>query len=143
LEVRVLSPASLSLPWPTTPSRAAKPGSAGRLAQETEGTDSCSHHSFEGCLARQECEESRLFVDAAAPPSLTGPLSPELVLVSPPEIARMARILLPSPSAARPVTTGEPTSRIGEPGAVELTAVWLFCLAMTLGPVLFILAANG
>lgn len=80
---------------------------------------------------------------AAAPPSLTGPLSPELVLVSPPEIARMARFLLPSPSAARPAATRERTNRIGEPGAVELAAVWLFCLAMTLGPVLFILAANG
>jgi hypothetical protein len=81
-------------------------------------------------------------VDAAAPPSLTGPLSPELVLVSPPEIARMARILLPSAPAARPAAT-QSANRVGEPGRVELAAVWLFCLAMTLGPVLFLLAANG
>jgi hypothetical protein len=84
-----------------------------------------------------------LFVDAAAPPYLTGPLSPELVLVSPPEVARMARILLPAVPPARPVAIQAPAIRIGQPGAVELAAVWLFCLAMTLGPVLFLLAANG
>jgi hypothetical protein len=82
-------------------------------------------------------------VDAAAPPSLIGPLSPELVLVSPPEIARMARILLPASPAARPVVIEAPAIQVGQPGAVELAAVWLFCLAMTLGPVVFLLAANG
>jgi hypothetical protein len=80
-------------------------------------------------------------VDAAVPPPSLGPLSPELVLVSPPEIARLARIHLPAP-AASPVTI-EARPRIGEPGAVELAAVWTFCLAMTLGPVLFLLALNG
>jgi hypothetical protein len=79
-------------------------------------------------------------VDAAASPPLTGPLSPELVLVSPPEIARMARILLPTDSAARPMAIQAPAIRAGQPGAVELAAVWLFCLAMTLGPMLFMLA---
>jgi hypothetical protein len=84
-----------------------------------------------------------LFVDAATPPPLTGPLTPELVLVSPPEIARMARILLPPGPAARPTAIQAPTNRPGQPGAIELAAVWLFCLAMTLGPVLFLLAASG
>ena len=97
-------------------------------------------HSLEGCLGCAKREESSLRVDAAAPPSLTGPLSPELVLVSPPEVARMARIHLTP--AARPAAI-EAKPRVGEPGAVELAAVWLFCLAMTLGPVLFLLAANG
>jgi hypothetical protein len=87
-----------------------------------------------------EGEESSVLVDAAVTP-LTGPLSPELVLVSPPEIARLARIHLPAP-AARPVTV-EARPRVGQPGAVELAAVWTFCLAMTLGPVLFLLALNG
>ena len=77
----------------------------------------------------------------AAPPSL-GPLSPELVLVSPPEVARLARIQLPLPPTARPVAIEAPL-RVGEPGAIELAAVWLFCLAMTLGPMLFLLAASG
>jgi hypothetical protein len=52
----------------------------------------------------------------------------------------MARILLPSDTAARPVAIPAPV----EPGRIELAAVWLFCLTMTLGPVLFMLAAaNG
>jgi hypothetical protein len=80
-------------------------------------------------------------VDAAVPPPLTGPLSPELVLVSPPEVAHLARMHLPTP-VARPLTF-EPRPHVGEPGAVELAAVWTFCLAMTLGPVLFLLALNG
>jgi hypothetical protein len=77
-------------------------------------------------------------VDAAASPHPTGPLTPELVLVSPPELARMARILLPSDTAARPVAIQAP-----KPGLVELAAVWLFCLTMTVGPVLFMLAVRG
>jgi hypothetical protein len=76
-------------------------------------------------------------VDSAASPPLTGPLSPELVLVSPPEIARMARILLPSDPAARPVAIAP------KPGRLELAAVWLFCLAMTLSPMLFLISAHG
>jgi hypothetical protein len=80
-------------------------------------------------------------VDAAALPSLTDPLSPELVLVSPPDVARLARIHLPSP-AARPVTI-EALPRVGQPGAAELAMVWTFCLAMTVGPVLFLLAMSG
>jgi hypothetical protein len=80
-------------------------------------------------------------VDAAVPSPLTGPLSPELVLVSPPEVARLARMHLPA-SAARPAAI-EARPHVGEPGALELAAVWTFCLAMTLGPVLFLLALNG
>jgi hypothetical protein len=76
----------------------------------------------------------------ALPPPLTGPLSPELVLVSPPEVARIARIHLPLPPAARPAAIELPSVQIG---TAELAAVWLFCLAMTLGPVLFLLAASG
>jgi hypothetical protein len=79
-------------------------------------------------------------VDAAVP-QLSGPISPELVLVSPPEIARLARIHLPAPMAR--ASTFESRPQVGEPGAVELAAVWTFCLAMTLGPVLFLLALNG
>ena len=53
-----------------------------------------------------------------------------------------------SPSASQSSITETPaiearSNRAGKPGAVELAAVWLFCLAMTLGPVLFLLAANG
>jgi hypothetical protein len=62
---------------------------------------------------------------------LPGPLSPELVLVSPPEVRLFARGLLsPSPPAA---SYEQPARR--EPQ--------LFCLAMTLGPMLFMLLASG
>jgi hypothetical protein len=82
-------------------------------------------------------------VALAPPASLPGPISPELVLVSPPEAARLARSLLPSAPATKPPALEARSNRVGQPGAVELAAVWLFCLAMTLGPVLFLLAANG
>jgi hypothetical protein len=78
-------------------------------------------------------------VDAAAP-HLPGPISPELVLVSPPDVARMARLLLPSPPATRAVPTLTPAVLEASPGAVEFTVVWLICLAMTLGPLVFLLA---
>jgi hypothetical protein len=79
-------------------------------------------------------------MDAAATATslLTDPLSPELVLVSPPEVARRARLLLSPPPVARPVTVRAPYA-----GIVELAAVWLVCLAMTLGPVLLLVAASG
>ena len=78
---------------------------------------------------------------ALAPDPLPGPLSPELVLVSPPEDRRLARGLLsPPPPAARQVS---PAPRELQLGSVELAAVWLFCLAMTLGPMLFTLLASS
>jgi len=80
-------------------------------------------------------------VDVALAPSaaLPGPISPELVLVSPPEVARLARSLLsPEPPAATRVAA--PSQR--EFGAVELTAVWFFSVAATLGPLLLYLFAS-
>ena len=75
---------------------------------------------------------------ALAPPAvLLGPISPELVLVSPPEVARAARSLL---SIERPVQRVVATER--EFGAVELTAVWFFSVAATLGPLLLYLFAS-
>jgi hypothetical protein len=50
----------------------------------------------------------------------------------------MARILLSPDPAVRPVAIQAP-----KPGVMELAAVWLFCLVMTLGPVLFMLAVRG
>ena len=80
-------------------------------------------------------------MDVALAPSaaLPGPISPELVLVSPPEVARLARSLLsPEPPAATRVAA--PSQR--EFGAVELTAVWFFSVAATLGPLLLYLFAS-
>lgn len=80
-------------------------------------------------------------MDVAIAPSaaLPGPISPELVLVSPPEVARLARSLLsPEPPAAmRAAAVSE-----REFGAVELTAVWFFSVAATVGPLLLYLLAS-
>jgi hypothetical protein len=78
-------------------------------------------------------------VALAPPAALPGPISPELVLVSPPEVARLARSLLsPEPPAAtRAVAITE-----REFGAVELTAVWLFSVAATVGPLILYLLAS-
>jgi hypothetical protein len=56
------------------------------------------------------------------------PISPELVLVSPPETARVARLLLPDPPAPATASPG------AAPRAVVLACAWLFCLLVTLGP---------
>jgi hypothetical protein len=66
----------------------------------------------------------------------TAPVSPELVLVSSPEVARLARSLLSTRTSPLPVT---PDPR---PRHVELAVVWLICIAMTLGPLLFLLIAR-
>jgi hypothetical protein len=74
---------------------------------------------------------------ALAPPSvLQGPLSPELVLVSPPEVRRLARSLLSSepPAAAQVAPASE-----RKLGATELAVVWFFSVALTLGPLLLLL----
>ena len=68
-------------------------------------------------------------------------LSPELVLVSPPEAARFARSLLSVP-ALGPLPAHPAPRRDMQPGQAELTMVWIICTAMTLGPLLFILLAR-
>ena len=78
-------------------------------------------------------------VALAPPAALPGPISPELVLVSPPEVARLARSLLsPEPPAA----TRVPAISEREFGAVELTAVWFCSVAATVGPLLLYLLAT-
>jgi hypothetical protein len=75
-------------------------------------------------------------VAIALPADFSEPISPELVLVSPPEVARAARSLL----AAGPTPRVAVTER--EFGAIELTAVWCFSVAATLGPLLLYLLAS-
>jgi hypothetical protein len=70
---------------------------------------------------------------------LVEPVSPELILVSPPDVARFARGQLgdlprpPTPTAISPAVA---------PGvrALELLAVYVFCLFITLGPLFFTVA---
>jgi len=63
------------------------------------------------------------------------------VLVSPPEVARLARSLLSPepPAAARVAATAE-----REFGAIELGTVWFFSAASTVGPLaLYLLASRA
>lgn len=69
---------------------------------------------------------------------LAEPISPELVLVSPPEVARLARARLDDLPAPEP----SPATPVARPRALELLAVYAFCLAVTLGPLGFIVAAR-
>lgn len=77
-------------------------------------------------------------IDASEP--LLDTISPELILVSPPEIAQLARGRLPVFPKPVPIEpTPEPRS---SPRTIELVAAYLFCLLVTLGPLGFIIAAD-
>jgi len=69
-------------------------------------------------------------VDAAL-----GVLSPELVLVSPPEIAAEARRLVPDPL---PFTYAQPVT----PSRQAVAVFYATCLAGTIGPLLLAYAAR-
>ena len=68
---------------------------------------------------------------------LDGVVSPELVLVSPPEIAHVARAQLRVPMPA-----DLQAERSNSPRTIELVAAYLFCLLVTLGPLGFIIVAQ-
>ena len=72
--------------------------------------------------------------------TLLDAISPELVLVSPPEIARLARARLPA--FPKPVPIEPKVHRRTPPHTIELIAAYLFCLLVTLGPLGFIIAAD-
>ena len=92
----------------------------------------------EGCPRRLDSGQScGVDVAVALPADFSEPISPELVLVSPPEVARAARSLLAARSPAPRVAVTE-----REFGAIELTAVWFFSVAATLGPLLLYLFAS-
>jgi hypothetical protein len=66
------------------------------------------------------------------------PLSPELVLVSPPEVASLARQLLSDPE---PATTPTAVATRARPSRIGATIFSVFCLANCLVP--FAVAAVG
>ncbi|MEK6274490.1 MAG: hypothetical protein AABM30_04045 [Actinomycetota bacterium] len=66
------------------------------------------------------------------------PISPELILVSPPEVASLAREQLPT-LLRRPVPAASPAERNVAPGRLELAGVYLFCLFVTVGPLVSML----
>jgi hypothetical protein len=65
-------------------------------------------------------------------------ISPELVLVSPPEVARIARAQLRELPKV-PTPAAPPAARANGPHAIEFVAVYLICLLVTLGPLLFVI----
>lgn len=67
-------------------------------------------------------------------------ISPELILVSPPEIAQFARARLPV--LPKPVPIARQAEHRTSPRAIELIAAYVFCLLVTLGPLGFIIAAD-
>jgi hypothetical protein len=66
------------------------------------------------------------------------PISPELVLVSPPEVAQLARARLADP----PVIRHPVADRVWQPRALELLAVYAVSLLMTVGPLAFIVQST-
>ena len=77
---------------------------------------------------------------AAVPPA--GPLSPELILVSPSEVAQAARELLPEPGyfAGTGTAAARVESRIRE--LLVLAAVYAACLLVTVPPLAFVAFAS-
>jgi len=67
-------------------------------------------------------------------------ISPELILVSPPEIVQLARARLPV--FPKPVPIARQAEHRTSPRTIELIAAYVFCLLVTLGPLGFIIAAD-
>ena len=72
--------------------------------------------------------------------TLLDAISPELVLVSPPEIAQLARTRLPV--FPKPVPIDRKAEQRNSPRTIEFIAAYVFCLLVTLGPLGFIIAAD-
>ncbi len=72
--------------------------------------------------------------------TLLDAISPELILVSPPEIAQLARARIPV--FPKPVPIDHMAEQRNSPGKIELIAAYVFCLLVTLGPLGFIIAAD-
>jgi hypothetical protein len=72
--------------------------------------------------------------------TLLDAISPELILVSPPEIAQLARARLPV--FPQPVPLGPKAEQRASPRTIELIAAYVFCLLVTLGPLGFIILAD-
>ena len=72
--------------------------------------------------------------------TLLDAISPELILVSPPEIAQLALTRLPV--FPKPVPIEPKAEQRTSPRTIELIAAYVFCLLVTLGPLGFIIAAD-
>jgi len=72
---------------------------------------------------------------------LADAISPELVLVSPPEVAQLARAHLPT-FPMNPVPAAGKTERGTSPRRIEFIAAYVVCLLVTLGPLGFIILSQ-
>ena len=72
--------------------------------------------------------------------TLLDAISPELILVAPPEIAQLARARLPV--FPKPVPIEREAEPRTSPRTIELVAAYVFCLLVTLGPLGFIILAD-
>jgi hypothetical protein len=72
--------------------------------------------------------------------TLLDAISPELVLVSPPEIAQLARARLPVFPKPDPIDAK--AEHRTSPRTIELIGAYIFCLLVTLGPLGFIILAD-
>ena len=72
------------------------------------------------------------------------PISPELVLVSPPDLATRARSLLPDAPAPRwlPLAVPHRPAVSQTQTALETLGFALFCTLATVGPMLLVIAAR-
>lgn len=72
------------------------------------------------------------------------PISPELVLVAPPELASDARALLPDlPGLRWPAAVPSPRRPLSRERAIaEIAAVELLCVFATVGPLLLVILAR-
>jgi hypothetical protein len=69
---------------------------------------------------------------------LADAISPELVLVSQPEVAQLARAQLPT-FPTHPVSAPRRAERGTSPRRIEFIAAYVVCLLVTLGPLGFII----
>jgi hypothetical protein len=77
----------------------------------------------------------------AAVPSAE-PLSPELILVSPPEVAQAARQLLPEPGYFAETWSAAPRVESRLRQLLVLTTIYAACLLVTVPPLAFVAFAS-
>jgi hypothetical protein len=87
---------------------------------------------------RGTIESSVTVIDASD--TLLDAISPELILVSPPEVVQLARTQLPV--FPKPVPIERKAEHRTSPRTIEFIAAYIFCLLVTLVPLGFIIVSQ-